>query len=90
MAQNPLGPPPFISQENSFDRWMRLFWQQVSGIDSTVASGNLGGGGGQGMDGEDGEPGFPVPGPAGAQGPVGTTGPPGVFGFGLEDRKSVV
>jgi hypothetical protein len=29
MAQNPLGPPPFISQENAFDRWMRQLWQRV-------------------------------------------------------------
>jgi hypothetical protein len=30
MAQNPLGPPPFISQENSFDRWMRQLWQRIA------------------------------------------------------------
>lgn len=29
MAQNPLGPPPFIKQEASFDRWMRLMWQRI-------------------------------------------------------------
>lgn len=29
MAQNPLGPPPFVKQDASFDRWMRLLWQRV-------------------------------------------------------------
>jgi hypothetical protein len=29
MAQNPLGPPPFIRQEAAFDRWMRLMWQRI-------------------------------------------------------------
>lgn len=29
MAQNPLGPPPAVKQEQSFDRWMRLLWQRI-------------------------------------------------------------
>lgn len=30
MAQNPLGPPPFVRHENSFDRWMRQLWQRIA------------------------------------------------------------
>lgn len=29
MAQNPLGPPPFVKQEGAFDRWMRLMYQRI-------------------------------------------------------------
>ena len=30
MAQNPLGPPPFVRHENSFDRWMRNLWNRIA------------------------------------------------------------
>ena len=30
MAQNTLGPPPFVRHENSFDRWMRQLWQRIA------------------------------------------------------------
>ena len=30
MAQQPLGPPPFVRHENSFDRWMRQLWQRIA------------------------------------------------------------
>lgn len=30
MAQQPLGPPPFIRQEHNFDRWIRMLWQRIA------------------------------------------------------------
>ena len=30
MAQNPLGPPPFVKDENNFDRWMRNLWNRIA------------------------------------------------------------
>lgn len=45
MAQNPLGPPPFIAQETAFDRWMGLLYQRVY----TAFVGDSGTGGAMGL-----------------------------------------